>query len=462
MLFGSTVFAKFPRFMKWLKVSGLIFVGGVLLLAVAPLFISLNDYVLLIEREVSGTLREPVKVTGLRAGGLPLPHVTVDGISIGQHGDVTAAHVTITPDLWSLFGSKKVIRSIHIDQLVITQRALKKIPSWTRPRTGSSNMANSMDVTVARIEIDSALLTLKHIVFGPFDGRLTLTDNNRLDAAWIVTRDRKLRATIRPEGSRYRVEAHARDWTLPVKAAAVHFDELIIDGVATSLDLNLRSVQARTYGGTFNGHATLSWKKGVRLKGNAKLGGVEVSSLSRAFGRPPKLSGRLNAKPFFYANATKGAELLKVLHLETPFDIQNGVLQGVDIEKSATSIFRNKDPSAHTRFDELAGHLVLDRRTRRFTRLRVTAGSVSARGSVTVSPDDELSGRINTNIEGKLASASMPLNVSGTVNSPVVLPPGSIAAGAAVGTAILGPAGTALGTALGVKLEQLFGGESAQ
>ena len=448
--------------MKWLKVSGLVLSGGILLLAVAPLFISLNDYALLIEREVSGALREPVKVTGLRAGGLPLPHVTVDGISIGRHGDVTAAHVTITPDLSSLLGRNKVIRSIRIDHLVVTQRALRKIPTWSASRNASEGKGQPVTVRVKRVEIDSGLLTLEHLVFGPFDGRLTLTDDNRLETASVVTTDRTLRAAIRPDGSSYRVDANARNWTLPVKPAALHFDELIVQGLATSMGLDLQSVRGRLYGGTLDGNATLSWKKGVRLKGKANLGGVEVSSLSRAFGRPPKLSGRLNATPVFQANAKRGGELLGVLYLETPFDIQDGVLQGVDIEKSASSIFRNKDPSAHTRFDELSGHLVLDRRTRQFTRLRIAAGSLSAKGKVTVSPDDELSGRIVTNVDGALASASMPLNVSGTVNSPVVLPPAGIAAGAALGTAILGPAGTALGTALGVKLEQFFSEEPAQ
>jgi len=445
--------------MKWLKVGGLILTGGVLLLAVAPFFISLNDYVLLIEREVSGTLREPVKVAGLRAGGLPLPHVTVDGISIGHHGDVTAAHVTITPDLWSLLGPNKVIRSIRIEKLVVTQRAVKKIPSWITSKKGPAGKAGSVTVRVKRIDIDSALLTLEHVVFGPFDGRLTLNDDNSLDAAWVVTTDGKLRAAMKPEGSRYRVEANATDWTLPVKPAALHFDELMIQGFATAVDVNFDSVQGKLYGGRLAGRTKVSWQKGVHLKGNATINQVEVRPLLQALNRPPRMSGKLNAKPVFYANAVSGGQLLKALHLETSFDVQDGVLRGVDIEKSATSIFRDKSPSPETRFDEMSGHLILDRGTRHFTKLKIAAGSLSANGRVTVSPEDELSGRINTNIDsGKLAVASMPLNVSGTVDSPVLLPPAGVAAGAAVGTAILGPAGTAIGTAIGAKLEQLFGG----
>jgi uncharacterized protein involved in outer membrane biogenesis len=450
--------------MKWLRISGWMLAGVVLLLAVAPLFVSLNDYVLLIEKEVSTKLREPVKIAGLRAGGLPLPHVTVDGISIGKTGIVTAARVTITPDLWSLLGSTKVIRSIQIDQLVLTQKAIEKIPTWAKAvSTESGDKKSALSVRVKRVQLDNAVVMLPKSQFGPFDGTLTLNDGNGIDLASIRTADGKLHALIKPEGPHSRVAVKAIDWQLPV-GPALRFDELIVNGVATGTGVRLSTVRGTLYGGRLAGEATLTWQKGSHLKGKASIERVELRSLLLALGKRPSMSGKLNAKPLFYANAPRVGELLKPLYLESQFDVQDGVLAGVDIGKAATSVFRDKDPQAVTRFDELSGHLVLENGTRRFTQLKIAAGSLSANGRVTISPEDELSGRINTNIDSsKLAVASMPLNVSGTVESPVLLPTAGVAAGAAVGTAILGPAGTAIGTAIGAKLDQLFGGgESSQ
>ncbi len=68
--------------MKWLKWTGIAFGVIVLILAVVPLFISLDDFIPTIEKEVSARLKEPVKVGSLRAGGLPLPHVTAGGITV--------------------------------------------------------------------------------------------------------------------------------------------------------------------------------------------------------------------------------------------------------------------------------------------------------------------------------------------------------------------------------------------
>jgi hypothetical protein len=132
----------------------------------------------------------------------------------------------------------------------------------------------------------------------------------------------------------------------------------------------------------------------------------------------------------------------------------------VDIRKAATSLLSKDDgKGGETRFDKLSGHFALDRGTRRITNLQVASGSLSADGNVTISPKDELSGKVNANVKaGGLGAASVPLTVSGTVASPLFYPSGSALAGAAAGTAILGPgAGTSIGSKVGGWAGSLFG-----
>ena len=64
-----------------------------------------------------------------------------------------------------------------------------------------------------------------------------------------------------------------------------------------------------------------------------------------------------------------------------------------------------------------------------------------------------MSGLLDTELKGTATLISMPLIVSGTLRDPVLHPTGSAMAGAAVGTALLGPG---LGTALGIKAGNLF------
>jgi uncharacterized protein involved in outer membrane biogenesis len=443
--------------MKWLKIIGGLALVLVLALAAIPFFISLDDYIPRIEQEVSARIKEPVKIGSLRAAGLPLPHLTIRDITVGKTGDIKVGKVTITPDLWSLTSTTRIIKYIEIDGLVLTQKAVDKIPSWIPPAPKPGTPVEAPAVRVESIKLDDALVRLQQGTFGPFDARLNLRGDGSLLDASLAGRDGKLKAHIKPERASYLIDAHAKDWKLPI-GPAIHFDELVVKGVATLNDANLGDIRARLYGGTVNARATAGWNKGIRINGSAEVNQVEVAPVLKALNRPARLSGKLTAKPVaFSASATRADQLVGALRLESPFDVQNGVLHGIDIQKAATSLI-TRASGGETRFDKLSGHLALDRGTRRLTRLSVVSGSLSGDGHVTISPKDDLSGRVTARIKAvSVASAAVPLNVSGTLESPVLLPTGGTVAGAALGTAVAGPLGTAAGAKVGGWAEGLFG-----
>lgn len=451
--------------MKWLKWIGIPFGAIVLILAVAPLFISLEDYIPRIEKEISSRIKEPVKIGSLKAAGLPLPHVTVGGVTVGKTGDIKVGKVTVSPDLMSLLGPTKVIRSIEIDDLVLTQQAIDKISGWTQPeparpgaaKAGRAPAAGPPAVRVEAIKLDNAVLKLRDATFGPFDARLNLSGSGGLVSASLVGRDGNLKAAIKPNGQGFLVDVVAKGWKPPV-GPPLQFDELIVKGVATMNDADLGEVRAKLYGGSIAGNVVASWAKGIQLKGSASVNQIEIRPLLLALGRPPTLSGRLTAKPVFSASAAKPEQLASVLRLDTPFEVHNGVLHGTDIRKAATSLLnRDGGKGGETRFDKLSGHLAMDRGSRRITQLNVVSGSLSADGAVTVSPRDDLSGKINARVGSSVGSASVPLNVAGTVSSPLLYPTGGTVAGAALGTAVAGPLGTGVGAKVGQWTEGVLG-----
>jgi uncharacterized protein involved in outer membrane biogenesis len=445
--------------MKWLKIAGGVVLVLLLALAAIPFFISLDDYIPRIEQEVSARIKEPVKIGGLRAAGLPLPHITVRGITVGKSEDIKVGKVTVTPDLWSLGSATKVIKSIEIDGLVLTQKGVDRIPTWIPPAPKPGAPAEPLPVRVESIKIDDAVVKLQKATFGPFDARLNLRADGSLIDASLVGRDGKLKAHVKPQRSGYVIDAHAKGWTMPI-GAPLHFDELVVKGNATLEEANLGDIRARLYGGNVAGKVTGTWKKGFQLKGSAEVSQVEIAPVLKALGRPATLSGKLTAKPVsFSASAARADQLADALRLESPFDIQNGVLHGVDIQKAATSLIsKDGGKGGETRFDKLSGHLALARGTRRLTRLNVASGSLSGEGNVTISPKDELSGRVIARVRAvSVASAAVPLNVAGTLDSPLLYPTGGTVAGAALGTAVAGPLGTAVGARAGQWAEGLLG-----
>jgi hypothetical protein len=95
--------------------------------AALTFFISLDDYIPQIEAELSARLKDPVSIKSIRFIALPLHHFTVDGITIGRTDDITVGKVRLTPDFFSLLSPTRVIRSIRIDSLVLTQKGIDNI-----------------------------------------------------------------------------------------------------------------------------------------------------------------------------------------------------------------------------------------------------------------------------------------------------------------------------------------------
>lgn len=442
--------------MQWTK---RILISLALLLAIAaalPFFITLDDYIPWVEQETSAKLKGMVSIKSIRFAALPLPHVTIDGIKVGTTDDIRLGKVLVTPDLFTLMDSTMVIKSIEIDSLVLTQNAIGNIPEWIES-VASRSPQQPPKVRIESILFTNALVKLGTMSLGPFDARVSLDSKGEPESASIATQDGKLKALIKTDQSNYRIDASAKAWRLPV-GLPIMFDELSIKGVATLNDAKLNQVSARLYGGTANGKATISWQKQIHFNGNLDVHQVEMQSISSM--RPSKthVSGKLSAKPVFSASAASVDQLMKALRLEAPFSVQNGVLYGVDIQKAATGLIKQGEAGGETYFDRLSGHLVMEHGSYHFTQLKIASGTLVVDGHVSVSPKNQLSGRVNAQVNAMGASTKVPLNVMGTVDAPLLYPTGGTIAGAAVGTVIMGPGfGTSVGAKIGGFVERLFG-----
>lgn len=441
--------------MKWLK-RILITLGLLLTVAVAlPLFIKLDDYIPRIEQAASAKIKEPVSIKSLRLSLLPTPHITVEGITLGTTNDISLGKIVVTPNVFSLLQTTTVIRCIEIDSLTLTHKAIDKIPEWSKSDDVESTQ--QPQVRVESIHLNNAQINYDKVSFGPFDARVSLDNNSKPEEASITTVDGKFKVFITPDQSNYVIDANAKKWTLPIGPPIV-FDELSIKGVASLHDVNLSQVSAKLYGGTANGKASISWKKGLQLHAKLDIDQVEIKKIASMLSSNTHISGRLSAKPILFASAISADQLTKALHLEMPFNVQNGVLYGVDIKEAATSLIKKKTTGGETRFDQLSGHLMMERGSYSFTQLKIASGTLSVDGNVNISPKKVLSGRINAQIKAVGIGTSVPLNVTGTLDAPLLYPTGATMTGAAVGTMIMGPGvGTTVGAKVGGWVEGLFG-----
>lgn len=134
------------------------------------------------------------------------------------------------------------------------------------------------------------------------------------------------------------------------------------------------------------------------------------------------------------------------------FKVNDGVLNGLDLVKAASIFIKQGQRGGETEFDEFSGVLTVTNanvvKQYHLRELKLSSGLLAASGQVRVSPAKKLDGIVEVELKHSVSLVAIPLQVSGTLTRPVILPSTAAMAGAVAGTAILGPG---LGTGLGMK-----------
>ncbi|HEU0220203.1 MAG TPA: AsmA family protein [Gallionella sp.] len=259
---------------------------------------------------------------------------------------------------------------------------------------------------------------------------------------------------------RFSGEVLVRHATARIAAGLRHplvFDQIRAHVVAQPEHLELNALEARLYGGKLSGTMGIN-RKDAMLAAEITVNGIAMQSLVEALTNEVLFTGSMDGTAKFSMRLDTFERFPENLQLTGNFHLRNGVLTKVDLVQAASNPGKAYAKGGVTRFDDLTGLLNVDASGYHFRKLKIASGSLNAEGKVDISSSLQLGGMLDTNVKGTAGLVSMPMVVSGTLNDPVVRPSGSALAGAAVGTAILGPGlGTAVGIKIGGFLNRLFG-----
>jgi uncharacterized protein involved in outer membrane biogenesis len=428
----------------------LIFIG----LAVLPLMIPTTAYLPQIERMATVSVGAPVKVESLHWAILPSPRILVSGITVGEHDEVHVDRISAVIDLHTLWLPRKSISHLKIDHPVVRKSALPLLTSLAAPGGPATSAAavdiKNIDIHDAELQWDGLALPRLEINGVMEDGTI---QSLRIDSA-----DRKLHADLTPQQGRWIVKAQARQWTPPLGPPLL-LDELTIDAALEGTHLRVGRYEAKLYAGLVAGDAVLAWAKEWRCTGKVRADHVEIAKPSSMLSKNIRVSGRLTGAGTFRAVASQPEQLSHQLAADFKFNVEHGVLHGMDLAKAASLFIKQGQSGGETAFDELSGRLHLVGKQIQVQELQVVSGLLAANGQMTISPAKTLNGQVDVELKKGLALVTVPLQVSGTLDEPVVMPTKAAVAGATAGTAVLGPLGTALGMKAGSAWDRWFGGK---
>jgi uncharacterized protein involved in outer membrane biogenesis len=425
----------------------------ILVLLIAPLLIPMGSYIKQLEQMASAKLGAPVSIKAIHLAVLPSPRINLSGISVGKDAEIQVTEVAAVLDVTTLFKPVRVLSKLDVDKPILKKSAIDLLmPLLAQKSEGPPPVA------IRRITVNDAKLEWPGMSLPLFDADLAMSDDVKLQHATIKSTDDKLTIEATPKGGGYAANIKAQKWTPPV-GPSIKLDKVEMDLVYAGQTLEIPSVEAALYGGKLHASAHLDWKKNWQLGGKFKTDAIELQDASRLLTKGIWVSGRISGNGAFSSTAKEPGQLADKLVMDYTFTVAKGVLHGMDLAKAASLFIKQGGKGGETEFDQLSGKVHTAGKQIELRDMNASSGLLAANGQVKVSPAKVLDGVVNVELKKGLALVTVPLKVSGTVDAPEIMPTKAALAGAAAGTAVLGPLGTSIGMKAGSALDKLFGGK---
>lgn len=444
------------------KNKKILIVFGLLIstLIILPFLIPVQTYLQQAENIASEKVGVPVKIGGGHLAFLPSPRIVLNDITVGEHEDAKFGRVVAIPTMSTLFSDVRVV-DIKISKPVIKKSALDIVAALTSKKSDNNEPS---PVNIHEVKIEDLELQWPDAKYPLLNIEAALKNGSQLETAVIETQDGKVKANVTPkDDDTQAIVLNVDHWTSPV-GLPVLIDSAKIEGELKGSHLNLHNIDVAFYNGKLSGDAVLDWQKSWKLNGKIKVDKLAVQEPSRLVSKSVYLSGNLMGNGSFSSSAKDAGALSDNLHADFKFQVNDGVLHGVDLVKMASLLVKQSEKGGETQFEEFAGLLNVSGKQYQLKDIKISSGLLAANGQVKVKPNKDLDGKVEVEVKKSVSLAAIPLDVSGTVSDPVILPSKAALAGAVAGTAILGPGvGTSLGVKAGSavdKIKGFFGGDS--
>jgi len=352
-----------------------------------------------LEKAASMQLLQPVRIATLHASLFPRPHWRLGGVVVGEGGQIKAPQIRLAAGLGSVFGGDMTFESLEVESPVFNEEGL----AWLLFGKPQGQGAKPGWVNVVNAKLDSPSISLPAFAVKAEAGG---------DGVWrkmtIESADKALTLDLTSQGETVQFEASASSFAVPFGSSLV-LPDFSATGTATRGGVTVTEFKSRFHGGVLTGSAKLQWSRQWSLDGD--LGARQIDT---ALLLPGLLEGdKLEGKASYAMRAGEAMKLFNAPRLEGAFVIRKGVLLGVDLGR----LLQSGETSGKTEFSELTGSFVHERGTTQLQQLRLSAGILSANGSVEVDTDKNIRGRLAIDLRMAAEQRRASLAVSGTTKA---------------------------------------------
>jgi hypothetical protein len=363
-------------------------------------FVSFDAYIPQIEKLAGARLRQPVKIKALYLSLVPLPHWRLEGVSVGNEGQLAVAQINAVTELGNMFSEQKVFKSIELESPVLSEEGLRAL-LFGKPQ--------GQDFKVASVIVKNGRLNSKTFILPALDAKIAVGEDGAWQKIALESPDHKTSLLLEPKGEGAQLEVETNAFNLPFGAAVI-LEDFSAKGVLGRDELRLSEFKGRIYSGYLSGNASLKWGAGWSLGGDISARAMDPGRIAPAMIEEGKLEG----KAVFAMRANACDELFAAARMEGTFAVQKGSLLGVDLAR----LLQGGSVGGKTAFAELSGNVVYEGGKTQLRQVHLGAGPVSAGGIADTDAGKNISGRFSVELKSPVAQAHANLSLSGTLREP--------------------------------------------
>jgi AsmA-like protein len=388
-----------------LVVLVLLLLAGLAALHVVPL----RPYTAKVERAMSAWLNDQVSISTMTFQLVPTPHLKVQNVAVGKLLDATASEGRVYLDITSLLGDKLAINAIELDNVTLSNEAVRRIPLWGRaegkPAAGAIDRITLRNV---KMEVKPALEPFAATLNFGHDG--VLRQANLAAGTWSVS--------LKPSADGFDFDATANNLTLPAGAPIVVSGGRF-KGTWQGNEIVVPEFEAEVLEGKVNGALRVSWGAGVRLQSEFTMAKVNVQQLMAAFTKAIVVTGRAEGSFNVVAEGPTIEQIFAAPRIQGKFRVGDGTISNVDLVAVMQSDTAGQRAGV-TKFVELAGELHAADTRLSYQKVNLQGGVLRGNGTVDLGGNGNLAGRISLEIRSQVAQDRGSFVVSGNVQRPSI------------------------------------------
>jgi len=399
---GSAWAKKFQTFGRPVLIGFAVITVGLLVLLH---FVSLAMWIPPVEQAIAANIGEPVKIRDMRISLWPQPHMVLEEVSIGPLADISVRTINAYPKVFTLFKDHKELDALEIEELSVDQENLQRPARWL------STAAQHRTLKLSAVSLKEVTIKAPELEVPAFNANVQLDEQGQFASASLNANN--LVVNIVPENNVLTVNIQGQDWVTPM-GTAITFDELSATGTLEQNQLDLKKVEGRLYEGTVQGRLLVTWGSGWKADGSFELAKIDLAQATPALSELTGLQGRLYAAVDVDSNANDFKSLIDESVLRARFEAEEGQIGGLDLSRAAAG---REQVGGVTRYEQVSGNWVKKNRQYQLTQVKLKAGSLNAQGEIGISPQQELSGRVQTHLDLGARNMQARFNLAGKLGS---------------------------------------------